>query len=88
MELVGREYFGIMAMIAMIGGAAIAFWLVVALYAMRTRKQEEQSRLIDMPEGLQEAEVGIPPALLLFYVMNILVMVAYVLYNAAAGVSY
>ena len=83
-----QEYFNIVAIIAMVAGLAFSGWLVVAFYSMRSREQEDASVKIDLPDGLQEAEVGIPPALLLFYAMMVFVIVAYVLYNWLGGVSY
>jgi TRAP-type C4-dicarboxylate transport system permease small subunit len=88
LELVGQEYFNIVALIAMVAGLAIAGWLVVALYSMSSREKEDASPTLDMPDGLQEGNAGTPPALILFYAMVVVVMVTYVLYNWLGGVSY
>ncbi len=88
MELVSPEYFNIVALIAIALGLAIAGWLVVAFYSMRSREKEDASPKLDMPDGLQEGSAGTPPALILFYAMVVVVMIAYVLYNWLGGVSY
>lgn len=78
----------IIAVLAMITGLAIGAWFIIALYAVHSRRQEEELPEVSLPGHLHEVISGAPAALVIFYTFTVVVMILYVIYIWLGGLSY
>ena len=81
-------YANIIAATAIISGLILVGWWVAALYWVRSRKEEKELPEVDLPAHLHEVSVGVPPALVMFYLFIALSLVGYVVYIWLSGVTY
>ncbi len=88
MELVVKPLVNLIAYIAISAGILLALWWIVGLYAVHSRKKEHELPHVDLPGHLHEIETGIPPVLIIFFILFAIAMVSYVLCVWAFGVSY
>lgn len=77
-------FVNLIATAAMLGGIALAGWLLIAVFAVRIRREEEANGSV----GSHENFLKVPSALVIFYVFMAIFGVGYVLYIWLGGVSY
>lgn len=88
MELVVPGLVAIIALIAIVGGILFAGYWLMGLYAIHSRKVEQELPEVELPSHLHEVFTGLPWFIVLFIVGIGICMVAYVISVWAYGVSY
>ena len=88
MELVSPIFVNTIAVLAMIGGVALAAWLIIAFYAVHSRKAEHELPEVELPGHIHEVAAGVPLAIILLIIFMAISMVSYVLYIWLGGITY
>ncbi len=78
----------IMAGLTILGGISLAVWWIIGLYGVLPREHEKELEEEVLPAHLTEKLFGIPPVLVIFYIVLFLASIAYVAVIWIAGVSY
>lgn len=88
MELVVTPLVNVIAILAMATGVGLTAWWLVGLHGIKSRSKEHELPHVELPAHIHEVETGIPPVLVIFYVVLGVSMIAYVLSVWAFGVTY
>jgi len=88
MELVVPGLVTIIALIAIVAGLLLGVYWLMGLYAVHSRKQEDELPEVELPSHLHEIFTGLPIFVTLFCIGIAVCMIAYVLSVWAFGVSY
>lgn len=78
----------LIAIAAIITGAAIGAWWIIVLYGVHSRKEEKELPEVELPAHLHEVFTGIPPVIVVFIAFIFGSGLLYVLYIWLGGTSY
>lgn len=78
----------IMAAVAIVFGLGLTAWWIVGLYWIHSRKEEKELPEVELPAHIHEVFTGVPPVLIIFYIITAVSLIGYVFYIWIGGLSY